>query len=140
MSPEPPLNFNSGRDNPPDDVRITKICPQLDRTSIGIHRLDGSGTITTDGRLDATLPGSGEGRSTARQSGLLDGVLLYWEANLAPGVSLSTRPDPGARDGNWRVELVLAGEGLSIDRGDEVTVSVTFSHPPLATFRLGVRS
>lgn len=62
-------------------------------------------------------------RTVVTGDGIVDGVLLYWEADLAPGVRLLTAPAGGAPT-SWRLPLVLARESLAVRRGDTLNVKV----------------
>ncbi len=52
-------------------------------------------------------------------------LLLYFEAELSPGVTLSTAPNAAARDNHWTCCIFRATERAAVSQGD--VVSVEFS-------------
>ncbi len=76
------------------------------------------------------LAGTNEGQSVVTAQGDISGVALFWEADLTPGIHLSTAPGRATEDGSWRVLIVPTPDTHHVRPGDVVTVSVTSSHPP----------
>lgn len=83
-----------------------------------------------DARVESSAPRTGEGRAIVTHTGVVDGVILHWQADLAPGLTVST--DPGAADAatSWLTQLVLAPASQPVRAGETLAVSVAFDHPP----------
>jgi len=81
----------------------------------------------------ASAPQSGQGRVTASDDGVIDGVLVSLEADLAPGVTLSTHPQAKRAAGSSRMPLLLAAEGVPVKQGESVVLSLTFGETPHVT-------
>ncbi len=82
-------------------------------------RADGSGS---------TEPGIWR-ETNATQRGVIDGVLLSWEATLCPGVELTTAPGHAGSDCSWQVLAVQAAESRDVLAGDRVGISVVQGRP-----------
>jgi len=65
----------------------------------------------------------------AAVSGRLDGVLVYFDCALSDGVTLSTNPSRAPRESHWRCPLWTYAEPLSLEPGDEVTLSYRYRVP-----------
>ncbi len=78
-------------------------------------------------RVDLEATRGGVFRETAATAaaaaGFLSGVLEYFEAELAPGVRLSTRPDSVETTNSWRCPVWILPEGLSLEAGDRFAVT-----------------
>lgn len=76
---------------------------------------------TAPARRPATL------EITLSQAGRLGGFLDHWEADLAPGVQLSTAPGRVDRWNHWRVPLWCLPRPLRLERGARLQVTVSAS-------------
>ncbi len=63
---------------------------------------------------------------TADASGELNGVLVYFEAELAPGIRLSTAPASVTADNHWYSPVWILADGLPLRAGDRL--KLTYSH------------
>jgi hypothetical protein len=79
---------------------------------------------------EAAAPAAASCRLDIQESGTIDGILLCWEADLAPGVILSTHPGVSRPVSSWRVQLLLAIDAQRVSAGDVATLSVTFGAVP----------
>ena len=62
-------------------------------------------------------------RATAVIDGELNGVLAYFETDLAPGVRLSTHPASVRSDNHWHSPVWLLDEGVPLEAGDPFVVT-----------------
>jgi hypothetical protein len=60
------------------------------------------------------------------RSGRLDGVLLYFELDLGPTSTLSTRPDRVTRRNHWRSPVWTAATPVTVKAGDRVTYRFSY--------------
>ena len=68
-------------------------------------------------------------RATAEASGTLNGVLVYFEAELAPGVRLSTLPASVSADNHWSSPVWVLARGLSLRAGERFALTYTRNAP-----------
>jgi Ribosomal protein L11 methyltransferase (PrmA) len=71
----------------------------------------------------------GEGAVTIEKAGQLNGVVVYFEAELAPSVSLSTDPEHAPRESSWRNPVWFYNDPLSVREKDSVTLSFSYRVP-----------
>lgn len=64
------------------------------------------------------------------RSGRGDAVVLWFEADLAPGQTLSTDPATPRADNHWSHPVHMLGDALDVRAGDRVLVSIDASSPP----------
>ena len=76
-----------------------------------------------------SVPLSCQGSAAAAADGAIDGVLLCWEATLAPAITLSTVPGVANLDSSWRVQLLLLSQPVTVTAGDLITVSIEGRRP-----------
>jgi len=69
-------------------------------------------------------------------SGQIDGVLVFFDCELSNGVRLSTNPALTSRESSWRCPLWTYAEPLSLEAGDEFTLTYRYRVPDHAN---GVR-
>jgi 2-polyprenyl-3-methyl-5-hydroxy-6-metoxy-1,4-benzoquinol methylase len=65
----------------------------------------------------------------AQTAGELNGVVLYFEVQLAAWTSLSTEPRTSTLESSWRNPVWYYNEPLSLKRGDEFRVSFRYRVP-----------
>jgi predicted nicotinamide N-methyase len=70
---------------------------------------------------DATVP--------VRTAGGLNGIVLYFEVQLAPSVSLSTEPRTSSLQSSWRNPVWYYNEPLAVSEGDDIRVSFRYRVP-----------
>lgn len=73
----------------------------------------------TDRVIDRTVA------ATATAAGRLDGLLVYFELELAPGITLSTHPAKAAADNHWASPVWVFAEPLTVAPGDRFGVHYT---------------
>ena len=61
--------------------------------------------------------------ATAARDGDVDGVLVYFEAELGPGVRLSTDPASVTADNHWRSRVWLLSESVPLRAGERFEVT-----------------
>lgn len=83
----------------------------------------------------APLRERGSSTVTPTEDGTVDGVLLYWDAELCPGVRLSTDPASPHPVSSWRVRLVLAPTAARVRRGEPVTLEWSLVGAPSVQVR-----
>ncbi len=81
--------------------------------------------ITFDlGRVQAAV-GETTHRVTARQTGLLNGILIYFEAGLGGG-SFSIHPDEATPENSWRSMVWMPGTPVPVRAGSVFTIRYRF--------------
>ena len=103
-----------------DTVDWPRPCP-----AVLVHEVDVQTSLAT--------PSTSDSDTVARETGTVDGVLLYWQAQLAPGICLSTEPRTKTSDTHWRARLVLAPQPCQVDKDQVVSLSMTFDRTPTLT-------
>jgi hypothetical protein len=88
----------------------------------------------------ASFPACGHGRGLATQDGVVDGVLLCWEATLGEATHVSTAPGAPGMCPSWRVRLVLLPRSLTVRCGDAIVVTLEQRAPPRVTCVIERRS
>lgn len=83
-----------------------------------------------DLRHVSELPRFGEAPAITRADGVVDGIVLYWEADLASGVVLSTSPFAVNPVTSWLSHLVPAPSSRRVKPGDILNLYVTFGRSP----------
>lgn len=78
----------------------------------------------------------GEATLTVTQGGLASGVIVYFEADLAPGTVLSTDPANGDPRSHWFTAGWAFPEPAKVTEGDEVTVVYHYEGDGRAQVRL----
>jgi Ribosomal protein L11 methyltransferase (PrmA) len=71
----------------------------------------------------------GDATVAARTAGDLNGVVLYFEVQLTPSVSLSTEPRTSTLQSSWRNPVWYYNEALALSEGDEIRVSFRYRVP-----------
>jgi hypothetical protein len=66
---------------------------------------------------------------TIQNAGQLNGVVAYFEAELAPFVSLSTDPEHAPRESSWRNPVWFYNDPLSVREKDSLTLSFSYRVP-----------
>jgi protein arginine N-methyltransferase 1 len=70
----------------------------------------------TDHAIDSTQ------ETTATDSGILDGLLIYFKATLGPTTCLTTAPSEVDEDCHWKSPVWLITPGISLKKGDRFQV------------------
>ncbi len=70
------------------------------------------------------------------RSGVLEAVVVWFEAALAPGQVLTTDPSRPRSDNHWSHPVHVLGEPLKVKAGDRVLVSIDGSSPPQVLARV----
>jgi hypothetical protein len=71
----------------------------------------------------------GDATVAARTAGDLNGVVLYFEVQLTPSVSLSTEPRTSTLQSSWRNPVWYYNEAVALSEGDEIRVSFRYRVP-----------
>jgi hypothetical protein len=66
--------------------------------------------------------------ATLERAGRLDGVLLFFELELGPTTTLSTRPDGVTRRNHWRSPVWMAAAPATVKAGDRLSLRFTYGH------------
>jgi 2-polyprenyl-3-methyl-5-hydroxy-6-metoxy-1,4-benzoquinol methylase len=82
-----------------------------------------------DLRILQEVQAQGEGAVTIQNAGQLNGVVAYFEAELAPFVSLSTDPEHAPRESSWRNPVWFYNDPLSVREKDSLTLSFSYRVP-----------
>lgn len=69
-----------------------------------------------------------EGAFDATASALLEGVLVYFEAETSPSIRLSTHPDRVGADNHWHQRVWLLPEPLRVDAGRRYRLQFSLKH------------
>lgn len=64
------------------------------------------------------------------RGGLMDAVALWFEADLAPGQTLSTDPATPRADNHWSHPVHILGDALDVRDGDRVLLNIDAGSPP----------
>ena len=75
-----------------------------------------------DARPEAPSTFVGAGTVTCERTGTADGILGWFEATLAPGITMTNAP--GAPDRIDRAQLFMPTEGLAVRAGDRLAIRV----------------
>lgn len=70
------------------------------------------------------------------RNGLLEALVVWFEADLAPGQLLSTDPSAPRGDNHWAHPVHVLAEPLEVRAGDRVHVTIDGSSPPQLQARL----
>ncbi len=86
--------------------------------------------VITEVDLSAAVTGIVHGRATATAtaSGLINGLLLYFDVFLAPGHTLTTAPDVADETNHWGNRVVLLSAPFEVTTGDRFTIHVERRH------------
>jgi predicted nicotinamide N-methyase len=74
-----------------------------------------------------------EGGATviAHTSGRVDGVVVYFEAQLSPAIALSTEPRKTTLASSWRNPVWYYNEPLGVEKGDAIRITFRYRVPGL---------
>ncbi len=64
---------------------------------------------------------------TATESGQLNGVVVYFEAELGPRAHLTTHPAEAGADNHWRTPVWIPADSLSLQIGDRFELTYTYN-------------
>jgi protein arginine N-methyltransferase 1 len=76
-----------------------------------------------DAAVEATVAVAASGE------GPLDGVLVYFDSELAPGISLSTAPMEANEACSWRIPVWIFVEPLTVKPGDRLHLTYNYHSP-----------
>jgi hypothetical protein len=71
----------------------------------------------------------GEATVTVETPGSLNGVALYFDAELAPSVTLSTDPEVSLQESSWRNPVWYYNEALDVEEGQEIRLAFSYRVP-----------
>ncbi len=77
---------------------------------------------------------------TAQRSGELNGVLIYFELDMAPGLIFSLHPDQATSTNSWANKVWLPAEGVQVKEGEQWQLTYRYDRNQLSQFsfeRLG---
>ncbi len=80
----------------------------------------------------------GQAEFVATRSGALNGLLMYFELEMAPTVTFSLHPEKVDARSSWRSTVRILREPLEVSRGQRFSVS--YKYPSRAEKRLGIIS
>jgi hypothetical protein len=61
-----------------------------------------------------------------REAGTVSGVLVYFEADLSPNVTLSMHPDRAGAESHWTSKVTMLAEGIRGKAGDRLKIRYSF--------------
>lgn len=116
------VDFGSLAQAAPSPVRMTHVLVKLPEAQA--CRPLGNPVVLADMVFAEceSFEAGGETQFQVGEPGTLNGVLIYFEAELAPGQWLSTAPQGADVASHWHSPLWLTSRGLSVCAGDSVGV------------------
>lgn len=75
----------------------------------------------------------------ALQSGILSGILIYFEMNLTKTLNFSIHPDTATSENSWASKIWIPGTPLTLTKGKQVEMVYTYNENDKSHFELELR-